>query len=68
VSLVDPQAAVHLPLTTCTVPGALPEYCQQKHCPWAAPHSDIAVLPRRQSPPRPTAQQSEVFEHCPLPA
>ena len=62
-----PHAAVHLPLLTdCTVPGALPAYCQQRHLPCTAPHTDMAVLPT-QTPPTPRRQHSWLREHWPLP-
>ncbi len=63
-SLVEPHAAVHLPPTACTVPGAGPEYCQQRHLPFTEPHSDIAVFERRQLPRRP--QHSELARARPL--
>ena len=66
VSLLDPHAAVHLPLTDCTVPAAGPEYCQQRHLPFTEPHSDAAVFERMQVPRRP--QHSELPVHAPLPA
>jgi hypothetical protein len=63
-SVLAPHAAVHFPEpTACTVPGAAPAYCQQKHWPCTEPHTDMAVLPRTQSPPRPRAQQIWLLEH-----
>lgn len=66
-SVLPPHAAVHFPLTDCTVPGRLPAYCQQKHWPWTAPQTDMAVLPT-QIPPTPRRQHSWLGKHWPLPA